>query len=90
MHIAQGAYFANNMRTFALQIVQNCTLLIICCNFTSLQGAYAVRGFLFYGFYWLNETHSCISSIYSVFMLQMFELRLRKERRGTVDELEEQ
>lgn len=50
----------------------NCTLLIICCNFISLQGAYVVRVFLFYGFYKLNETGSCMCSIYNVFMLQMF------------------
>lgn len=49
-----------------------------------------VRVFLFYGFYKLNGTGSCMCSIYNVFMLQMFEMRLGKERRGAVYELEEQ
>lgn len=42
--------------------------------------------FLFYGYYKLNDTR-CMCSVYNVFMLQVFEMRLGKERRGTVYEL---
>lgn len=61
----------------------NCTLLIICCNFMFLRGAYVVRDFFIIWFYKLNETGSCMCNIYNVFMLQMFEMRLGKEERDS-------